>query len=364
MKKILALGVIVVSMMLTASHVQAADLSSGDMVTIEKTQRNPLIFSNNAKIKSDVKGDLTIGAGEIEVDNSVENSAYLFGGTVNLKSPEIGNRLVIMGGDIKISSHIKGDLIVFGGNVSLESPTVVDGDIFAYGGNLYLRGQAASSVKTGGGKIVMEGFLVQKDMTIYSDQIIANDSSSVKGALKYYAKKPINLPSTLSSNPDYNQLKSSGKSSSTSIAGAILMLMLLGFFLVWIQKNTLEKLVVHTSKKFGNVLLAGFLLSIAVPIAIILLLITYVGIMAALALAFLFITAWIFGYVYGMTLLGSVIIRMFKRSKELEVGVIAVIIGSIVISLLSYVPIAGGLIVYIIALTGLGMAYEEIKGLK
>ncbi len=351
---ILALGV-------TGSQAKAAEVSSGDMITIEKQQKNPLIFSNFAKIKSDTKGDLTIFAGEIEVNNSVENSAYLFGAKASVKSPEIGNRLVIGAGDVTIASHIKGDLIMFGGNVSLESPSIIDGDVYVYGGNLYLRGQVAGNVKAGAGKIILEGFIAEKDVELISDQISSDDNSKIKGKLSYFADKELQFPESLVSNPSFNKIQKDVLNSNSSIIGGLMMLMLFGALVAWVQRKTITNLITQAQEKFSATLLTGLVATVVTPIIILILALTYVGIFSAFALGLLYILAWIFAYAYASIFAGSVLIKWITKSKQLRVDYLAAIVGAMIIGLLNFVPFVGPIVIFVICLVGLGIAYSSLK---
>ena len=367
MKKIFVLIILLMSiaLILPIQKTFAADLSSGDTVSVEKVQKNPIILSNTAKIKSDSNGDLTVMSGDAQVDGSVEDSAYVFSGKANVKSPEIGNRLIVMSGEADVNSHIKGDLIIFGGNVTLESSNVVDGDVFVFGGNLFIKGQIGGSLNCGGGKVVLDGAIIQGNLNIHSDQISISDNSRVNGQAQYFAKSQNTFPAQVfKTDPKFNETKSSGFSSSSTIIGAVLMLMILSLLIVWVQKTKAEQEVILAYDKFGSKLLTGFLISFIVPLAILVLMISYIGIFVALAIGFLYITAWFFAYAYSAIFAGAVVVKWLTKSKILKVDWSSAVFGSIVIVLISYIPIVGVLVGFVLSLVGMGIVYSNLMKLS
>jgi cytoskeletal protein CcmA (bactofilin family) len=343
----------------------AAEVSGGETISVEKTQKNPIIFSNTARIKSDVKGDLTILAGDVQVDNSVETSAYILSGKANIKSPEIGNRLVILSGQVNVASHVKGDMIVFGGDVIVDSPSIVDGDVFVFGGNVFLKGQVGGAVKSGGGKLMLDGVVIQKDAKLWSDQISISENSRVKGNVEYWAKKENNLPANITASAiKFNEVKSSSAGMGSKAAGSILMLTFFSLLIVWIQRGSFALRLKNTYEKFSLRLLTGFILLFAVPLATLILLVSYVGILSALAFFSIYISAWFLSYAYSTIFLGSVLIKWLTKAKEFKADWVAAVIGSLAVVLISYIPVVGALAAFVLALTGMGMVFAQLTEKK
>ncbi|MFH1854831.1 MAG: hypothetical protein ABH810_00225 [bacterium] len=361
MKKLLVFLAIII----LPSFAFAADISTGELITVEKEQRNPIIFASDVKVKSDISGDLTSFSSTARIENKIDGSAYVFAGRANISSPEIANRLVVFGGEVDVSGNIKGDLIVFGGTVNIDSSSIVDGDIFAYGGNVYINGRTSGSLRAGGGKVMLEGAVIEKDAQIKSDQILISENSLVKGKLSYWSAKEGNFPEgVIKGAVEFNKIKKESFSRGYSVISSLVMAAFLALAVLFLFGKRLEGIVTLAYEKFGTTLLAGFLVAIVLPLALIILLISYVGITFALAILFVYIAAWFFAYAYGAILTGSAIIRWLSKSKTMKVDWSAAIIGVLALVLVGYIPIVGGIVSFLVMLTGMGMVYSQLKELR
>jgi len=361
MRKLLVLLVIIIF----PSFAFAADISTGELITVEKEQRNPIIFASDVKVKSGISGDLTSFSSTVNIDSKVDGSAYIFAGRANISSPEIANRLVVFGGQVDVSGNIKGDLIVFGGTVSIDSSAIIGGDIFAYGGNVYINGRTFGNLRAGGGKVMLEGAVIEKSAQIKSDQILISESSSINGKLSYWSAKKANFPEgVIKGAVEFNKVKSETFSSSYAVISSLVMAAFLALAVLFLFGKKLEGIVTSAYEKFGATLLAGFLIAIVLPLALMILLISYVGITFALAILFVYIAAWFFAYAYGALLTGSAMIRWLSKSKTMKVDWSAAIIGVLALVLIGYIPIVGGIVSFLVMLTGMGMVYSQLKELR
>ena len=360
MKKIL----IALFVVLVPTLAFAAEISSGQTISLEKSQKNPIIFSTTANIKSDVEGDLTVFAQNINIDNPVSGSAYVFGQSANVNST-IGNRLVVACADAVINSQIKGDLIVVGSNITLGKSAKIDGDVIAYGNIVNISGQIDGKLSTGGSKVVLDGALVKGSATIQSDQISLSDNSQLSGSLKYKSSREMSLPdSRVLGGIEFEKTKQQKSNQAYSLIGSMVMLIIAGLILMWFVKDKLDDLVVHSTRNLGKVWLSGFLASLIAPLIMMFLIVSYVGIYAFVILLLLYILAWVIGYVYGAILLGHTLVRLISQSKTKKVEWASVVFGPMMIVLISLIPVIGGLIKFVLSVAGVGMFIEQLKTLK
>ncbi len=361
MKKLL----VFLAVIILPSFAFAADISTGELVSVEKEQRNPIIFASDVKIKSDISGDLTSFSSTAQVDNKIDGSAYIFAGRANINSPEITNRLVVFAGEVNVSGNIKGDLIVFGGTVNIDSSSIVSGDIFAYGGNVYINGRTSGNLKVGGGKVMLEGAVIEGDAQIKSDQILISESSSVNGKLSYWSAKEGNFPEgVIKGATEFNKVKTKAFSSSYAVISSLAMAAFLVLAVLFLFGKKLERIVTLAYEKVGATLLAGFLIAVVLPLVLMILMISYVGITFALAILFVYIAAWFFAYAYGAILAGSAIVRWLSKSSSMKVDWSAAIIGVLALVLVGYIPVVGGIVSFLLMLAGMGMVYSQLKELR
>ena len=106
----------------------------------------------------------------------------------------------------------------------------------------------------------------------------------------------------------------------------------------------------------GTSLLIGFGLFIGVPIVVALLLITLIGIPAALLGIALYVALLLLGYVSTGVALGEWALRRLKPADAGRTGwrVAAAVLAVLAISLLGRIPGLGGVVVWLALLAGLG----------
>jgi len=343
----------------------AAEISSGETISIENKQKNPIIFSTKANVKSDVDGDLTAFAQNIDLENKVGSSAYLFGQSVNVNGP-IGNRLIILSADAQIKSEVKGDLIILAGNITVENSAKIDGDVFAYGDNIDIRGQISGNLKTGGSKVVLDGAVIGKDVTIQSEQILLSDNSQVSGKLTYLSQKEMSLDSKLvKGGVDYKQIaKPQTTKTIYGVIGSIVMLIVLALMFMWLTRERLDNSLQDLSKKFTSTWLLGLVAAIVAPVLMMALIISYVGIYVFVAILLLYILAWLIGYAYSAIIVGHFLVKILTKNKSAKVDWSVIVFGSIAIVLVGLIPIVGGIARFFFQIAGFGMFVNQLKQLK
>jgi len=126
-KKLLILCLLVLAILVPATPV-FADGPNGDKV----------IFG----------GDFTLPSGE-----TLDGNLVVFGGNVTLEEDSrVKGDVTLMGGNVDIAGQVDGDMVVFGGNAHLRATAVVDGQVVVIGGLL----QRDEGAKVSGE--VIEGF--------------------------------------------------------------------------------------------------------------------------------------------------------------------------------------------------------------
>jgi len=357
MKKIFFLAVLV----LLPIYAYAAEINSGEKINIESKQKNPIIFSNTAEVKSMIEGDLTVFSQKIKVDESIENSAYLFAGQVEV-SKLIGNRLVIASAESKINSEVKGDLIAVGSKVLIDSSAKIHGDVIAYASEVVVKGQVNGNLRVGGSKIVLDGALINSNAIIQSEQIVISDTAQINQDLKYYSSREMSLPGDrVKGEITFTQLKSSKSQVASSLIGSMVTLMILGLVLLWLFKEKMTGLITNSTKEFGSVLLAGFLTMLIAPLIMMALLISYVGLYVFILVLILYIAAWLIGYAMGAIFLGYLIVRLISRDKNVSLEWSAIVFGSIAFILIGLIPFFGGIMKFVLTLFGAGIFIRELK---
>jgi len=100
----------------------------------------------------------------------------------------------------------------------------------------------------------------------------------------------------------------------------------------------------------------GFALLVATPVAGVLLMITILGVPLALTLFALYFVSLLLGFLTAAFFVGDIGVRLLRRGQELSKGwrILSLLAALIGLALLQWIPIVGGVILFLILLFGLG----------
>lgn len=307
MKKILSAAILMAFAI--PAFVFAAQLKSGDQVNINKDEtiwENLYIAGGALNIAGTIKGDLLAAGGNINISGPIQKDAAIAGGTIILTG-NVGEDARIAGGNITVTGNIGGDLIVAGGNINISSGVVIGGDLVAAGGNI-------TNLGTVKGKISIftqpKGVKVQK-------------SKGFLGLGIWW------LISTL-------------------------MKLAVGLVLYYLLRPGTQEVLKKAISNFGSELLRGFLILVAMPVALVILMFTIVGIPLSIAGFMAYAALMIVSSVFGAIILGGVVAKYgFKKPETLTIWI--VLGGIILYQILKLIPFVGWIIVFVFSLTGLGV---------
>lgn len=370
MKKLLAL--IALSLFLIPSMALAAEFKTTDVVAKEETPKNLYVASDMVTVDANTAGDLNAAGGTVIVNGNVENSANLAAGTVFLKG-SVGQNVRIAGGTVNIDNTTGQDVLVFGGQVNLGSSSIVKGDLIVYGGTVTLNGRIDGNVVGSGGEVIING-MVGGDVNLKNVGTVSlTQKAVVAGDLKYSASESAKVSdgAVIKGKTDFTKVEPVKKARMSrgvsifgvlfGIVGSFILLLVVTLLLPKASRAVVENAFKNPWANIG----IGFAVLVLAPIAMIITLITLVGAPLAGVAFTLYMLAMIFGGLYAMLALGSVVRRYATKGKDLEIGWQAVAIGVVLMVLLKLIPIIGWLFGFAFFLLALGsLATQSVTLLK
>ncbi len=220
-----------------------------------------------------------------------------------------------------------GDIVVIGGNVTVSGK--VERGIFVVGGNVYLKGRAAvnGEVVTVGGEVVKDPF------------------STIGGGLTQ-----IRMPKFIPT------METFFRGGWIAIWATMSILALLGFLgitvlLLALLPKHIGNIVGVLNESFFNMLAWGIIwILLIAPIAV-LLAISIVGIILIPLEIMMFVIAMIIGYIAVAAFIGRNILKSSNKIK----GIFAeAIIGVMVLFLIGFLPVIGGVVKSLLVIAGFG----------
>jgi cytoskeletal protein CcmA (bactofilin family) len=326
-------------------EVQGDYFAFGPHVEISGTVHGD-VYAAGAEVLVDgvVDGDLIVAGGEVRVSGEVTQDVRIAGGTVTL-SGKIERNATIAGGDVHLtdSSHVKGSAVLGAGNLLLGG--LIDGDVRIGAGNVTLS-------KTIGGDLAVAAVAIRltskaavgKNVRYWSDgEPSIDEGAAVLGSV---TRHPI--PEVFKGKEvrrGFTGLKLfAGMVSFTST-------LLLGLLLLRIYPVFTANAVTTIQKRPWLTLGVGGAVLVGTPLVVFLCMATVLGIPIGLMLAAMYIVTLYLGRVFVMLWLGQQLLRWVSASSSATKAFVA---GLVLYSILSLVPLVGGLVTMSTIVTGPG----------
>jgi len=350
MKKLI--GLVLVSVLLVWPIVAtAATFKAGDSYSLARGQTmadDLYVASGTITVSGVVSGDLVAAGGNLSVTGDVAEDAILAGGTINLGG-SVGDDARVAGGNVSIDGTIADDLFVAGGQVHLTSSSVVSGDLVVAGGQVIVDGR------------------VNGNVNITSGQVTLGDTAVVAGNLSYKSKKEAAIASgaRIAGTTTFNQIQRFDRQQSFglllvfSFFAKLLLAIVTAILLVLIFKTKAPRVVHQGINNFWPSLLRGFLVMIVVPVAIILVGFTVVGIPIAILALFGYIAWMILSAVGSGILFGSWLAKVAMKRDPAPVNWKTALLGTIALFVVYLVPFAGWIVGFAFFLVTLGAIAKQ-----
>ncbi len=336
-------------------------------VAIDQPLNDDLYAAGNSiVISKPIQGDLIACGGTIDVDANVSGDILVMGGTVIIRG-NVGDDLRIGGGQVNIYGTIGDDLLIGGGTVVLGSAAVVKGDIVTGAGNLTLNGKVLGNARLAADIISVSGIIGGNADIHTGSNFTIKEKAKIGGLLRYWAEKE---------NPDFSKnagkvefhkivFKQMGKMGMFGVFVGmtvflvfwkLLGMFILGLLLVLLLPKYMPRVADEIRKKYWNMLGYGLLTIILAPFAMVILAMTVVGIPLAILLGIIYALIVILGAINGAYYIGRVLVRS-EKTAWLQLG--SVLVGTLILGLLTVVPVVGWLGSLWITLIGLGGTVTE-----
>ena len=293
----------------------------------------------------------------VEEGETINEDLEAFGGDIVVRGTVNGD-LSAVGGNVRIEGEVTGDVNAFAGNVWIAGP--VGGNVEAAAGNVYVQPDAeiAGDLEAAAGNVVVAGS-VGGNAELAGGTVTLAETATIDGNVEYavgedgqFTNRGATVGGTITRVEDVEAGPLEGPQAPgwvfgiygflvNLLLGAILLLLLPGF-----SAAVADRIATDPLRTAG----IGLLTLVAVPILLVLLVITIVGIPLALVGALLFgLLVWV-ALVYGRFAVGVWLLSLVDAENRW----LSLVVGLLVLGLASRIPWVGGLIDFVVLLLGLG----------
>ncbi|HEY4489891.1 MAG TPA: hypothetical protein VJC12_01385 [Candidatus Paceibacterota bacterium] len=361
---------LLVMFFLAPAFIFAGEISVAKNVSLQKetvVNDDFYAFGNNSAISGEVMGDLITLGLNVFSSGSVSEDAFIIGANANVFS-KIKGDLRLIGAKTYFGGETGKDLVVLAQEIQILPEAKIGRDFIAQSGRVVINGAVSGKVKIGGGHVYINAEIGQ-DADITANNIVLGPQAQISGNFSYSSRnspqiqegaqiggeiivKPIKAQSRL------EKILPTVWGTWGLIHFAILLLSALilhGFF-----RNISTRFVSQSIHHFWHSLLRGFIFVIAVPILIVLVFLTFIGIPFGLLGIALYTLVLVFAYVYAPVVTGSLLYHLFKIDEAIVVNWKTIIIGVIITIIFSYIPYIGPILKYGLLLVALGGIYRVL----
>jgi len=314
---------------------------AGETVVIDGTINGDLFaFARQVIVHGAVKGNIITGAQSVEIDG------------------DVGGSIITGGQTIQVNSKVSHNVAAFGQSVTLGKDSTVDGDAGTFGNETHLNGSVAHSYYVFGLGDVAGS--VGRSMTFRGGTLTLLPTARIAGDLTAHVQKAEAVhisPGAMIGGrqsielemPRPSRYRTFGfyfgqviRMAAAFVTGIILLLL----FPSLRRMNFSDALTVAKS---GGI---GLLLLIAMPIAAIIVMITWVGI----PLGMIGIVAWLLGLYLAKILVANFVGRTLLLSDmdRMSSVVLSLLLGLLLVFIAINLPYIGWLIHFLLVIIGFG----------
>jgi len=265
--------------------------------------------------------------------------------------------------NINVNGKLGRNLLVFCYTLDVKPDAEIEKDITAFCGKMTLDGKLGGSLKGGVGELIISG-VVNGDVSIEAEKITLMPTARIEGDFKYESEKEAKIESgaQVSGETVWTEIDTEKEKKPKSIFTGksiimemlfLLALMVTGIVLTLIFKKNAQQAKQAISNYFLKTLGLGFVFMVCIPIAILILLITILGIPIAIIALFVYAILVYIAKIPVATFVGEKILKALGKQGEPSL-IWSMLLGLVVLTLVLNIPYLEWPIYFVVLFTGFG----------
>ncbi len=318
------------------------------------------IAGDSARLSAAVKGDLIAAGGELLLAGPVEGDQIAFGGKLRFDGA-VRQDLYAGGGQVALEGSVARNARLAGGDVSIGPRARVAGNASLAGGEVKMLGAIGGYLQAAGGRVLIDG-RVDGDVEAAGGALELGPNARVGGRLRYRGGAPLVQQPGAQVLGGIERLEMPVRERAPRAGGPVafgvwtLGLMTTAAVMVLALPGYFGRVAQAARTRFGWSVLAGFLALAAVPLAVLILLMTVIGVPLALLGLLGYFVLLLLGYVAAGIALGDAALARWGAARAAQRGwrALAAALGVLAIGLVALLPWLGGLLALLALVTGMG----------
>lgn len=330
---------------------------TGDAVSVAANQTvegNYYGVGGTVSLSGSITGDAILAGGNVTINGTVAEDVFALGGTINV-SASTTDDVRIIGGDVTIAGPVGGSLIIVGGRVTVLSSATIAGDVLVYGGDVTIDGTIQGSILGTIERLRVNG-QVGGGVTVTTAYLTLGEQAQIKGDVAYTSDNELNraagttVVGSIVKNAVAGDVNQKTAFRTEVITFLISLFATLSLYLL--ARKRVDALAAESTKRYSFKLLIGFAVLFLVPIAVVILLVSVLGIFVGLIGLFAFCALFLLTLPLMSIVLGAIVLKFVNKQNKITVPWI--IVGAILIHAALLVPVLGFVLVSLLFLVTLG----------
>lgn len=309
-----------------------------------------------------IYNDLYLASDKLEIDQLVDGNVYAFGNEVVVKG-EIAGNLFIFANKVTFeeSAYIYSSLFVAASEVNISGYVC---DVYSFANKFTLNANAyvGRDLNVSANTITING-LVRRDahLNAATYNIFSKNENLIGGNLEYSSSTELDIPEGIVGGEiKYNKETVNEESVIEkifdyifdAINGLVYTLVVL-LLALWLAPKFVNRVSNMDTKKAFISLGIGIVAPLAIIFALILLVFSSVASLVSVSAIFLFIVICMSGTAFASIYFGALFTKLLKWDGKLKF-VLASLISALAIWVISQIPYIGGIFGFLVALFGIG----------
>jgi len=337
--------------------------------TSEVVGENFYVAGQSVNIYGLVQKDIFAAGGNVILSGNVNEDVTAVGGMVAV-SNFVRDDVRVAGGAVSVSGMIGGELLAAGGQIDVSQSAEISKDVLLAGGNVDFSGTTSGTLTVYGKKVNIDG-VISGNLKIWARQITIGPKAIIKGDFIYSSASEavVVKGAQIFGKTDFNKIdyQPTARRAGMAVLGfmtagwllKLLMMIVAALAIFFVFKQGTLDVVKHAVSNFWKELLRGFVLFFIIPIAVIIAIVTVVGIIPALIVLTVYVLMLILGMVFGGLVTAGLISKwLFKGEHDFEWYV--VILGVIIFEAVKLIPFVGWILGAAVFMVALGTLYGSL----
>lgn len=344
--------------LLSPSLLLAADIKTGDKVTVSKNLENLYSLSYKFENKEDILGDAIVIAQNVTINKKIERNLSAIGVNINI-SGEIGANARLAGQKITLAGAVEEDLLILADSVNIEKADI-GGDLWISANQVNINDTSIEKDVNIFSKETNFSGIINGNAKIHTSNLAIGDNTKVNGSLTYWSENEglIDPESQIKNGPYFNQTPRAQFNKISNLTYAVISLIALALAVLYIFKKQLEQAYKIQILDFAKDVCWGLLYLTLLPILF--LIILAISFHLSLALFALYIILLLIAYGFSAIYTGVLIQKAITKDKHQQIDWATILIGSFIFLITGFIPFIGQGIKFMILLFSFGFITNKL----